>query len=270
MELEIGSSDVRVDVAAAALAACRLEQRLFDGFTDAVRPRSEQEAYAVQRRLHARLTAAGEGELVGHKIGCTTEVMQRYLGIDSPCSGQLFSRRVFEKEGTFRQRRSGRLGVECEVAVLLGSDIAPRDHRFTRQDVGAAVAACCAAIEVVEDRYVDYTALDTPTLIADDFFNSGAVLGPLVHGFDVEALAEVEASMSVDGIEVGRGVGTQVMGHPLDALAWLATSCSSRGITLRAGEVVLLGSLVQTHWVTPGSTVEIANDQLGRAVAHLT
>jgi len=270
MDVAAGSSNDPVDVAAGVLAACRLEERLFDGFPDVLRPRSEEEAYAVQGRLHARLTSAGEGDLVGHKVGCTTAVMQQYLGIDSPCSGQLFSQRVLESEGTFPKRRSGRLGVECEVAVLLGSDISPRDDRFTRQDVGPAVAACCAAIEVVEDRYVDYATLDTPTLIADDFFNLGAVLGPFVHGFDVEALPDVRASMSVDGIEVGRGLGTQVMGHPLDALAWLATSCSSRGITLHAGEVVLLGSLVQTHWVTPGSTVAIVNDQLGRAVAHLT
>jgi 2-keto-4-pentenoate hydratase len=270
MSAEADVSNDRLDTAARVLAACRLEQRLFDGFTEELRPRSEEEAYAVQGRLHGLLTSAGEGDLVGHKIGCTTEVMQQYLGIDNPCAGQLFSHRVFQGEGTFPQHRSGRLGVECEVAVILGSDIDPREDRFTRQDVGPAVAACCAAIEVVEDRYVDYTSLDTPTLIADDFFNSGAVLGPLVDGFDVEALPTVNASMSVDSVEVGRGLGTQVMGHPLDALAWLATSCSSRGITLRAGEIVLLGSLVQTHWIAPGSTVEIANDQLGQAVAHLT
>jgi 2-keto-4-pentenoate hydratase len=91
--------------------------------------------------------------------------------------GQLFSHWVFEGEGAFPQHCSGRLGAECEVAVMLGFDISPRDDPFTRQDVGPAVAASCAAIEVVEDRYVDYPTMDTPTLIADDFLNLGVVLG---------------------------------------------------------------------------------------------
>jgi hypothetical protein len=30
---------------------------------------------------------------------------------------------------------------------------------------------------VVQDRYVDYPSLDTPTLIADDFFHHACVLG---------------------------------------------------------------------------------------------
>lgn len=257
-----------LDAAADLLAACRLEQRLFAGFPDDLRPASQARAYDIQRRLHERLTSAGEGSLVGHKIGCTTAVMQKFLGIDSPCAGQMFSTHVFETDGVFPRRASGRLGVECEVAVVLGSDLAPRGRDFTRDDVAAAVAGCRAAIEVVEDRYVDYPSLDTPTLIADDFFNSGAVLGPLVTDVDAAELSEVTAAMSVDGVEVGRGHGTAVMGHPLDALAWLANSSSLRGVTLRAGDVVLLGSVVQTHWVEPGAHVEIVNDRLGRATAR--
>jgi 2-keto-4-pentenoate hydratase len=259
-----------LDEAADVLTARRLEQQLFAGFPDDLRPTSQDQAYEIQRRLHERLTSAGMGELVGHKIGCTTAVMQEFLGIDSPCAGQMFSTRVFEADGVFAGRATGRLGVECEVAVVLGSDLGPRGQDFTREDVAAAVAGCRAAIEVVEDRYVDYSLVDTPSLIADDFFNSGAVLGPLVHDFDPTRLSDVTGVMLVDGVEVGRGRGAAVMGHPLDALAWLANSASARGVTLRAGDVVLLGSLVQTHWVEPGAHVEIANDYLGRATARFT
>ncbi len=71
--------------------------------------------------------------------------------------------------------------------------------------------------------------------------------------------------MLINGKEVGAGVGTDVMGEPLDALAWLANTLARRGRHLRAGEVVLLGSLVQTHWIETGDEVLIQNDPLGSA-----
>lgn len=257
----------RLDAAADILARNRLEQLLFDGFPDDLRPTSQSEAYDIQSRVHDRLVAAGEGRLVGHKIGCTTPVMQEFLGIDSPCAGRMLSRHVARGEGVFPRRRTGRVGVECEVAVVLGAELGAGTGVSTRADVARAVAACSAAIEVVEDRYLDYSSLDTESLVADDFFHSGAVLGPPVHGFDPEALRNVTGTMSIDGVEVGAGIGAAVMGHPLDALVWLSDSCSARGLTLRPGDVVLLGSLVQTHWVEPGARVEIRNDPLGSATA---
>jgi 2-keto-4-pentenoate hydratase len=255
--------------AAALLAESRLAHRRFDRLPKELAPPDEGAAYRVQEAVHAHLTAAGAGPLVGHKIGCTTPVMQEYLGIANPCAGRLFAPTVHFGAGTFAHHGDVRIGVECEIAVWLGADLPPRpDVAYAREDVRGAVDACMAAIEVVEDRYVDYPSLDTPMLIADDFFNAGAVLGPRVEGFELDALPDVTARMLIDGVEVGRGVGSDVMAHPLDALAWLASSASARGLTLAAGEFVLLGSLVQTHWVTPGATVQIVNDQLGAASAR--
>jgi 2-oxo-3-hexenedioate decarboxylase/2-keto-4-pentenoate hydratase len=121
------------------------------------------------------------------------------------------------------------------------------------------------AIEVVEDRYLDYPSLDTPTLIADDFFNTGAVIGAPRRGFAPDALASVSARMLINAREVGAGVGTDVMEDPLEALAWLANQAHGTGSGLAAGEFVLLGSLVQTNWVNPGDRIEIENVPLGGA-----
>lgn len=68
------------------------------------------------------------------------------------------------------------------------------DAPFARATVADAVEACMAAIEIVDDRYEDFHALDTPTLIADDFFSAGAVVGPPVAGWRDLALAVAEAS----------------------------------------------------------------------------
>jgi 2-oxo-3-hexenedioate decarboxylase/2-keto-4-pentenoate hydratase len=124
-----------------------------------------------------------------------------------------------------------------------------------------------AAIEIVDDRYVDYSALGAPTLIADDFFGAGCVLGPAVPDFDPGLLATSRATMRIDDRQVGAGTGTDILGEPLEALVWLANNLARRGQQLHAGEFVLLGSLVQTQWVAAGQSVVIDNDLLGTARA---
>ena len=75
----------------------------------------------------------------------------------------------------------------------------------------------------------DYRSLDTPTLIADDFFNAGCVLGDPVESWRELDLAAVQGRMTINGGEVGRGRGGDILGHPLKALAWLANALAARG-----------------------------------------
>ena len=121
------------------------------------------------------------------------------------------------------------------------------------------------AIEIVDDRWVDYGAVDTPTLIADNFFHAGCVLGPAVERWQDLDLAAVEGVTLIDGAEMGRGHGADVMGHPFEALAWLANALAARGTGIPAGAVVLTGSVVATRWLEPGARVVVELSGLGRA-----
>jgi 2-oxo-3-hexenedioate decarboxylase/2-keto-4-pentenoate hydratase len=173
--------------------------------------------------------------------------------------------------GRFAHADYVRVGVECEIAVRLDSDlgglqVGPVD----RCAAARAIGACMAAIEIVDDRYRDYRALGAPTLIADDFFGAGCVLGRPVLDLDPVELAATRAVMRMDGVEVGSGVGTDILGEPLHALVWLANNLARRGRKLYAGEFVLLGSLVQTQWVAAGQSVAIENDRLGTARADFS
>jgi 2-keto-4-pentenoate hydratase len=253
--------------AARLLCVARTRRQRFDRFPLELVPADQGAAYAVQAALHRCLTDAGWGAVVGHKIGCTTPVMQAYLHIASPCAGGIFASTAQRGHGRFEHAGFVRVGVECEIAVELGADLPAERAPFDRRAVAAAVGACMAAIEVVDDRYVDYPSLDTPTLIADDFFGAGCVLGAPVTGFDPFELAHVTASMTIDGERVGAGRGADILGEPLDALAWLANDLAARGPGLRRGEFVLLGSLVQTHWLAPGAEVTIDNHPLGQVRA---
>ena len=249
----------KVQTAADEIARARLSGGRLAPLHAALRPADEEAGYAVQAAVHERLAPA-VGRRIGYKIGCTTAVMQQYLGIPSPCSAGVFERGVHASGVTLPFDDYRRVGVECEIAVRLGRDLTGSD--FSDDVLRDAVAAYMAAIEIVDDRYEDWRSTDTPTLIADDFFAAGGVLGaPVVDPGDVAGLVGVT---TINGTEVGRGVGRDVMGHPLNALGWIAAALAARGTPLRAGEIVLLGSLVETKWLARGDHVAIDVTGLGR------
>ncbi len=262
--------DDAIDQAADRLAVVRGGAKPFTSLPAACRPANEAQAYAIQDRLHAKLEGEGYGQIIGHKIGCTTEVMQRYLGIHNPCAGGLFLSSVQEDLGQYRHADFHRVGVECEIAVRLGADLEGGSEPFGWEQVAAAVEACMAAIEIVDDRYVDYKSLDTPTLIADDFFNAGAVLGASVETWRDLDLASLEGRMTINGETFGPGHGADILGHPLNALIWLAEARRMRGQALRRGNVILLGSVVQTRWLEVGDRVDVEIDGLGNVSAEFT
>lgn len=253
-----------LDEAVGLLARTRLERVPFAGFPPRCAPAREAEGHEIQAALHRRLSGR-LGPIAGYKIGCTTKVMQDYLGIDHPCSGGVFGRTVHRSPVSLPYDGWCRVGVECEIAVTLGRDLDPERAPYDRQRVAAAVDGCMAAIEIVDDRYVDYASLDAETLIADDFFGAGCVLGEPVRDWQTLDLAAVVGAMEVNEREAGRGTGAAVLGHPLDALALLANEAAGRGATLVAGTFVLTGSIVQTHWLQPGDRVVCRLDGLGEA-----
>jgi len=245
----------------------RLSGRALPELAVGVRPTDEAAAYRVQDAAHEMLSRRGLGAVVGHKIGCTTAVMQAFLRIPNPCAGGVFETTVYRSPAHVRHGDFLHVGVECEIVVRLGRGLPPGGAPYTRQSVGEAVAECMAGMEIVDDRYVDYKSLDTPTLIADDFFDAGCVLGEPVPDWRKLDLAGLTGVTRINGIEVGRGRGADVMGHPFEALAWLANNLARRGRGLRSGEFVFTGSVVETKWVNRGDRVEMELEGLGRVVA---
>ncbi|MEZ5668808.1 MAG: fumarylacetoacetate hydrolase family protein [Alphaproteobacteria bacterium] len=255
------------EAAARTLAADRLAHRPFGGFGAGADGLDEATAYAIQARLHRHLVGR-DGVQVGWKIGCTTPVMQEFLAIDRPCAGRIRAGGLYQGSADLAVADYARVGVECEIAVRLGRDLPASGRPWTRAAVGAAIGACMAAIEIVDERYVDYRTLGAPSLIADDFFHAGCILGRPVATVAPDALAALTGRMVIDGVEVGSGRGAEILGEPLAALEWLANGAATAETGLAAGEIVMLGSLVRTHWPGPGSTVEIEIAQLGSVSAR--
>jgi len=225
-------------------------------------------AYAVQDRLIALYEAAGE-RVAGWKVALTTPVMQKMVGVGHPCEGAIFASRVHRTPAAVSGQSFRHLGVESEVAVVLGRDLAGPGP-WSRESVAEAIEAAMPAIELVDDRDCVYGQLDGINLIADNSFNFGCVLGAPVADWRRVDLAQMAGRMTIDGAVVGQGHGRDVLGHPLEAVAWLAGSLHRRGRALRKGDVVMTGSIVATKWLKPGNRMATVLEGLGEAVLEVS
>jgi 2-keto-4-pentenoate hydratase len=228
----------------------------FSAIPKAYAPRSVQEAYEVQGAFHT-LNAQDKGEVIGYKVALTTRVMQQMVGYDEPIPGAIFASTVHTSPATTACADYTHLGIECEIAVRLRRDLPGAGEPYTRAAVTDAIDGVMAAFELVDDRNVHYPdfAGNILSFIGDNAWNAGVVLGEAVSNWRDLDLAAVRGVMQINGEDVAEGVGADVMGHPLDALVWLADSQAARGRPLRAGMLVMTGSIIATRFVVPGDSV---------------
>jgi 2-keto-4-pentenoate hydratase len=256
----------KILAAAQTIATARRNRTPLASLPPKLAPEDEAEGYRVQRAVHDLLLPKA-GPLVGYKIGCTSAVMQQYLDIPHPCGGGVFAKGVHESGAKLRFGDYVRVGVECEIAVQLARNLSPSEEPFTAEWVMEAIEAYFPAIEIVDDRYVKWETMGAPTLIADDFFAAGCVLGKPVARTKAPDLLRVSGRALINGDEAGRGTGADVLGHPHNALAWLANHLAEEGKGLHAGQIVLTGSLVKTVWLNAGDKVKMELDGLGTVTA---
>jgi 2-keto-4-pentenoate hydratase len=239
-------------------------QKPFKPMPPALAPRTVDEAYAMQDRLHALMTGV-HGPIAGYKIALTTPVMQQMVGFHAPLAGAILARTIHSSPVTIRRTDYVRLGVECEIAVQLGRDLPAALAPYRRDQIVDAVAAVIPAFELVDDRQADYTQLAAQvlTLIADNAWNAGIVLGSPRRDWHTIDLADARGVMVINGTVVGEGHGRDAMGHPFEALLWLVNMLAQQGKSLTRGMIVMTGSIVATKFVNPGDTVGLSVDGLG-------
>ena len=227
-------------------------------------PRTENDAYAIQDAFVA-LRAEKLGAVAGYKIALTSAEMRRFVGLDSPQAGMMLGATLLESPARVRAADYVRLVVEFEVAVEIGDDLPAADKPFSRGRVAKAVGAVMPALELADDRNADYKELRNHPLelIADNCWNEGAVFGAPVHEWKALDLAAVRGVARINGKKVGEGRGADAMGHPLDAVAWLADHLASIGRGLLRGDTVITGSIVTTKPVIAGDLVRFELDGLG-------
>lgn len=214
-----------------------------------LRPADLDEAYAAQAVLQERLSAA-RGPIAGHKIALSSKAMQEMVGIDSPIAGAFFAHDVWRSGARIPASAFRRLGLEYELAFELERDVAPAEAPHSAGSVRALAASVRPAFELIEDRGADYAALDVLTLVAENAWCRGIVLGAEIAGWRDLDLDELPAVLHQDG-QAPEAVKTGAA-DPLGSLAWVLNHLAGRGLTARKGEIVITGSVLRTRFPEPG------------------
>jgi 2-keto-4-pentenoate hydratase len=221
-------------------------------------------AYAIAEINTKRWLAEGF-RLVGRKIGLTAKSVQRQLGVAQPDYGMLFDRMAVLSGDDIPAGRLLQAKVEAEIAFVLERDLDAQ--RLTMADVIGAVAYALPALEIVDSRIADWNIkiLDT---VADNASSGMFVLGerPVrLADFDARLCGMV---LQKNGESVSFGAGAAALGHPLNALLWLAEKMAAVGRPLGAGDVVLSGALGPMIAAQSGDGFEARINGLGSVAVN--
>jgi 2-oxo-3-hexenedioate decarboxylase/2-keto-4-pentenoate hydratase len=243
--------------AAEFIASAHANRSTYVNLPADIGPTTVDEAYAAQEALR-ELWAPILGPLAGLKIATTTKVMQQLMGIDHPCGGMIYASRVHTSPATIRHADFVHVVVECELAVRIGRDLLPSSTPFTRESVRDAVSEVMASFELIEDRNADYKQTSALSLIADNAWNGGIVLGSAIAPPPGD-LNGITGRLSIDGKEAHTGRTDDPMG----ALAWIANLAAQRNRPMTKGMVVITGSVIATLPIAQGQNFTFSLDGIG-------
>ena len=233
-------------------------------------PPSMAVAYQIQDAVHRLFeTEGGLGLLGGHKIALTSRAVQELCGVDRPAYGAIFASVVQRSPAVLRAGDFMHLGLEFELAALIGRDVPATGAPYDRASIAPYVAACMPAFELIEDRHADYGDLDAESILTDRCWCGGVVLGAPVTDWRTLDLATTPVELVWNAAVVDRGVAGDSMGHPLEGLAWIANHLAPLGRAMTAGEIVMTGSALKTRFPEPGDQVTYKIEGLGETRVRL-
>ena len=220
---------------------------------------SIEDAYRVQLRTIERRVSDGE-RIVGKKIGITAKAVMQMLKVDQPDFGHLLSGMTYNEGETLQASRFCQPRGEGEIAFVLGRDLAGPGVKAP--DVLAATESVMPAFEIVDSRVTDWKIRIQDT-VADNGSAAAFVLGDnaiSVRGFDLATCGMV---LEKNGEIIGTGAGAASLGNPVNAVAWLANKLGEFGIALKAGEVILSGSLSIMFPIQAGDVLRMSLGGIG-------
>jgi 2-keto-4-pentenoate hydratase len=254
----------RLDAMARHMWEARRGGKNFANLPDALKPASIAEAYQAQEVYH-RLAEPVYGPVGGVKVATTTKVMQQLMGITHPCGGAIFARTIHTSPARIAKSDFVNLRVESEIALKLSQDMPARQAPWTAESVVPYVSGAMPAYELIEDRNAVYTETNAVSMIVENCWNGGVVIGT-PKAVKPEAIIGVTGRQSLNGKQIGEGQSE----NPFATLAWLANLLAERKRDLKAGMVVITGSVIPTFSIVPGDRCVFTVDGLGECVMDVT
>ena len=222
-----------------------------------------EDAYRISLRFLERRQQLGE-QVVGKKIGVTSEVVQQMLNVHQPDFGFLTDQMQVPdaSDVSLHEYRLVQPRAEGEIAFILGEDLT--GTAITADDVLDATRSVAPCFEIVDSR-IDAWKIRIQDTVADNASCGVFALGsPRVDPRQID-LAQVRLQLFKNDHPAGSGLGSAVQGHPCAAVAWLANTLGRLGIPFRKGEIILSGALAPLVPVAAGDRVSLTLSGLGES-----
>jgi 2-keto-4-pentenoate hydratase len=239
-------SSAGVEIAAQHLAAARRARRPGERLPESCRPTDCDEALAIQRRVT---------EMIGETIGgwkCGVPVGER-INL-APISGAT----IFAELPCPVFTEGPTMGIEPEVAFVLGRDLPERAEAYSKDEVRSAIAEMRLVLELLRGRYADLAAVSYEEKLADSMTNQGLFVGPVVEDGLARKLDAFPVTVNGEVHE-----GRHPAGHPLAPLYWLANYLAATGDGLSRGQIVTCGSYCGVLELLVGTPLRIEFGGLG-------
>ena len=204
------------------------------------------------------------GTPVGYKAGLTNPAVQKRFNADAPVWGTLYAPMLL-KDGVKVEAGFGARAL-YEADLLVRVSDADINRATTPEQVLVAIDQVIPFIELPDLVVEAPPKLNGAAITA---INVGARLGVLGTPIPVQyttdfsrRLRDMEVIVKADGQEVDRGMGSDVLGHPLNAVVWLAKDLARSGQSLKVGDLISLGSFSKLMPPKPGMQVEVIYNEL--------
>ena len=214
-----------------------------------------KDAYSVQNELVQMLSKKNNTKPAGHKVALASAAAQSKCGISEPIAGVVLENSVLQSGSTIVLSDHQHLGIEFEIGFRIKEDFIGKNSTFIKDDILKVVDCVFPAIDLLDDRYLDYGELHAISLIADNTCSAGAVVGnrsPFSSFFDVAA------TVIRDDKQFRFSPIRETIGDPFDLLEWISNGLNKRDEFLSAGDIVLSGALFPPAFPEPGETYQFS------------
>jgi 2-keto-4-pentenoate hydratase len=219
-------------------------------------------------RLQCGVTRELGWTQAGWKIGCTSERAQKALNAAGPFPGTMFTNRIYRSGEVFPTIAENKRVVEPEVCFTMAKDLPPRGKAYGVDEVMAAVAHVCVAIEIVNPRTPNGFGDAVPWFIVDGGLNEGIVLGEARNPLSRAEYSALRGEVTWNGRAMQGGVGANALGGGDLALTWLANHLNGHGLGLKEGEIITTGVITEFFSAGLGDAVEVEFEHLGRVTVR--
>ena len=221
---------------------------------------SLDDAHTICEQNIAARIVSGDGPR-GYKVGFTNIPVRDKMGLPDSTYGRILDSMVLDSGGEVRMQELIAPKIECEICFLLQAPLSGKE--LSIEQVLAATRGVSASFEICDARIKDWKC-PYPDFFADNGFSARIILGGKgwMSPDKLDLLAE-EVVLTRDGVELGRAKGKEAMGHPANAVAWLAGKLADRGKSLKAGDLVMTGTLTPIIPIEAPATYKATFSTLG-------